>query len=89
MTQIFYSRTYLLGGTPPSVLASHCTLAILSRIEEDDASYEDVIGVFQNNLRSVAQKVQESIGTDKPNIARPAREAKELLKRLDDGLYRS
>lgn len=69
--------------------ASHCTLALLSRLDEDEATPDEVTSIFKNNLRSVAQKVQESIGTEKPNIARPAREAKELLKRLDDGLYGS
>lgn len=35
-------------------------------------------------LRSVAQKVQESVASDKPIIGRPAREARDLLKEMDD-----
>lgn len=35
-------------------------------------------------LRSVAQKVQESAASDKPIIARPAREARDILKEMDD-----
>jgi hypothetical protein len=35
-------------------------------------------------LRSIAQKVQESIATDKVAIARPAREAREILTKLGD-----
>lgn len=44
---------------------------------------------FRSVLPSVAQKIQESIGTEKPNIARPAREAKELLRKLDENLFGS
>jgi len=35
-------------------------------------------------LRSVAQKVKESAASDKPIISRPAREARDILKEMDD-----
>ncbi|THH11230.1 hypothetical protein EW146_g8121, partial [Bondarzewia mesenterica] len=81
-------ETYLAAGTTPSVLSSHCILAVLSSADEDEGAVVDVPSVFPD-LRSIAQKVQESIGTEKPSIARPVREAKDLLKRLDDSLYGS
>jgi hypothetical protein len=80
-------RTYLVAGTPPSALASHCIVAVLSPPEDEDIVYTEVPVVFKSHTRSLAQKIQESIGTEKPGIARPAREAKELLRRLDDSLF--
>jgi len=52
----------------------------------EGSTYDEALNLFQNLsvLRSVAHKVQESIAVDKPSIARPAREARELLKELDD-----
>lgn len=76
-----------MAGTPPSVLASHCTLALLTT--DDDAPLATVPGPFRSILSSIARKVQESIGTEKPNIARPAREAREHLRKLDDSLFGS
>jgi hypothetical protein len=77
------SRNHLTSGTPPSVLSSHAILAILSAGEDSD---DHKPNLFQNLslLRSVAQKVQESLASDKPAITRPAREARNLLKELDD-----
>jgi hypothetical protein len=69
-----------VSGTPQSVLSSHSVLAVLSDEEEH------IPNVFQrlSLMRSVAQKVRESATNEKPSIGRPSREAKELLKRLDD-----
>jgi hypothetical protein len=52
----------------------------------DEESHTQEPNLFQklSLLRSVAQKVQESAANDQPFIARPAREARELLKELDD-----
>ncbi|PSR76114.1 hypothetical protein PHLCEN_2v8664 [Hermanssonia centrifuga] len=76
-------ESYLLAGTPLSILASHCILAVLSPSEEDDDG--NTPNLFQNLsvLKSVSQKVQESIGSDRPSVSRPAREAKEILRNLD------
>ncbi|KAJ7334076.1 armadillo-type protein [Mycena albidolilacea] len=76
-------EAYLVGGTPPSVLASHTIVALLT---PDEESHTQEPNLFQklSLLRSVAQKVQESAANDQPFIARPAREARELLKELDD-----
>ena len=35
-------------------------------------------------MRKVAQKALESAANEKPFIARPAREARDLIKELDD-----
>ncbi|KAI8978208.1 ARM repeat-containing protein [Trametes punicea] len=76
--------SYLVSGTPQSVLSSHCILAVLA-LEEDDHETEG-LNVFQklNVLRAVAQKAQESAGSEKPSISRPAREARDLLKASGD-----
>ena len=76
-----------MAGTPTSVLASHSILALLTA--DNDAPLDTVPGPFRSILPSIARKIQESIGTEKPNIARPAREAKELLRNLDDSLFGS
>ncbi|KAH9976102.1 ARM repeat-containing protein [Lactifluus volemus] len=80
-------RTYLVAGTTPSVLSSHSILAFLTT--NDGTPPTTVPTPFRSILPSIARKIQESIGTEKPNIARPAREAKELLRRLDDSLFGS
>jgi hypothetical protein len=79
-------RTHLVAGTTPSVLSSHSILALLT---DDDLPASTVPAPFHSVLPSIARKVQESIGTEKPNIARPAREAKEILRKLDDSLFGS
>ena len=71
----------MTAGTPPSALASQCILAVLS---EDAPSEESNIFQRLGVLRAVAQKVQESVGNERPAVARPAREARELLRVLDD-----
>ncbi len=76
-----------MAGTPTSVLSSHSILALLTA--DDDYPSHTVPEPFRPILPSIARKIQESIGTEKPNIARPAREAKELLRNLDDSLFGS
>jgi len=84
-------ETYLVSGSPPSTISSHSILAVLSPDDdededEDESDDEDGENLFQKlgHLKSVAQKVQESIASDRPAIARPAREARDLLKELED-----
>ncbi|KAJ6581434.1 armadillo-type protein [Mycena capillaripes] len=76
-------EAYLIGGTPPSVVASHTIVALLTPDEESHTSEPNLFQKL-SLLRSVAQKVQESASSDKPFVARPAREARELLKALED-----
>ncbi|KAI0343486.1 ARM repeat-containing protein [Trametopsis cervina] len=71
----------LLGGTSPSSLSSHCILAALVQSEEEEDPSSNVF-VQLSVVPSVSQKVQESIAMERPDISRPAREAKELLKSL-------
>ncbi|KAG6810659.1 hypothetical protein H0H92_010871 [Tricholoma furcatifolium] len=73
--------SYLVAGTPQTMLGAHIILAVLTPDEDFDPP-----NLFQqlHLLRSVAQKVLESIGNEKPNIARPSREARDLLKDMED-----
>lgn len=66
-----------------SPLSSQIILAVLS---EPDSFSTNRSNIFQklSLLRSVALKVQESIASDRPIIARPARDARDILKGLDD-----
>ena len=77
-------RSHLVGGTPPSVLSSHVILAVLS--PDDDSESKEGPNLFQKLklMRKVAQKALESAGHDQPFVARPAREARELIRGLDD-----
>lgn len=72
-----------MAGTPQSVLSSQIILAVLDPEENgfvEDTNLFSQLGV----LRSVAQKVLESASNERPPVARPAREARELLKGVDD-----
>ncbi|KAK0212097.1 armadillo-type protein [Desarmillaria ectypa] len=79
-------ESYLVAGTPASVISSHTLLTILSPDDEDDSPTVGAENLFQKLglMRSVAQKVIESSGNEKPSIARPAREAREALRYIDD-----
>jgi hypothetical protein len=63
--------------------SSHAILAILSAGEESADLHKNL---FQSLslMRSVAQKVLTNVASDRPAIARLAREARDLLKTLDD-----
>ena len=63
-------------------MSSQTILAILS-VSEDGEMYENLLQDL-SLLRSVAQKVKESAASDKPIISRPAREARDILKEMDD-----
>lgn len=66
-----------------STLSSQAILAILADAEESESKDPNVFTQL-GQLREVAVKVKESAASDKPNIGRPAREARELLKSLED-----
>ncbi|KAI0827665.1 ARM repeat-containing protein [Trametes gibbosa] len=76
--------SYLVVGTPQSVLSSHCILAVVSH--DEDADEVEGSNVFQELglLRAVAQKALESAANERPNVARPAREARDLIKASGD-----
>lgn len=65
------------------MMASYTIVALLTPDEENDSSEPNLFQKL-SLLRSVAQKVQESAASDNSFITRPAREARELLKELDD-----
>ncbi|SJL18223.1 uncharacterized protein ARMOST_21801 [Armillaria ostoyae] len=75
----------LVVGTPASVISSHTLIAVISPDEEGDSPTGEE-NLFQKLglMRSVVQKVIESAGNEKPFIARPAREAREALRYIDD-----
>jgi hypothetical protein len=73
-------RGFLVGGTPLSIQCSHIIVTVL-----EEARDEHVGSMFEKMglLRGIALKVKESAASDKPSIARPAREARDILKGLD------
>ncbi|KAF9234000.1 armadillo-type protein [Melanogaster broomeanus] len=78
--------TYLVSGTPASALCSHTILAVL---QPEDVDYcispDDTLFARLGVLRSVALKVKESAANERPAIARPARDAREVLKEMATG----
>ncbi|KIY74096.1 ARM repeat-containing protein [Cylindrobasidium torrendii FP15055 ss-10] len=84
--------SFLAYGTPASLISSRTILACL----DPDVSLEPAklfYALGGDVFRSVAQKTLESATSDRPVIARPAREAREILKSLAqsspelDGLF--
>ena len=75
-------RAHLAAGTDQTVLSAHVILAVLT--VDEYTSIEQNLFQKLSLLRSVAQKVKESVGNDKPFIARPSREARDLLRELGD-----
>ncbi|KAF9232421.1 armadillo-type protein [Melanogaster broomeanus] len=75
--------TYLVSGTPASALCSHTILAVL---QPEDVNYcispDDTLFAKLGVLRSVVLKVKESAANEHPAIARPARDAREVLKEM-------
>ncbi|KAJ3828802.1 translational activator GCN1 [Lentinula raphanica] len=70
-------ETYLVSGTAISMICSRVILAVLESYSEDASKGNlfEKLGV----MASIAVKVHQSCASDRPNIARPAREARELL----------
>lgn len=73
-----------MGGTPQSVLSSYCLAVALA--SKDGEETNPAVDAFRKLgvLRKVAQKVKESAANERPAISRPAREARDALKALDD-----
>lgn len=71
------------------MLTSHVMRAVL-RPDEDFEIPDGSLNLFQKlgMLRSVAQKALESAASDKPIISRPARDARDALKEMDDASLR-
>ncbi|CAK5273992.1 unnamed protein product [Mycena citricolor] len=72
-------ESYLVGGTPATIMSSYTILALLSAEDAEENVFQ-TLGL----LKSVAQKVQESAASDRIFVARPAREARDLLKALEE-----
>lgn len=72
-------------GTPPSVISSQVILAVVSP-DEDEVGEGSNLFQKLKVLRRVTQKVLESAASDKPFVSRPAREARDIIKQLDDDM---
>ncbi|KAF8131842.1 armadillo-type protein [Boletus edulis] len=75
-------NAYLVSGTPPSALCSHTILAILQPDDTERTQPEETLFGKLDVLRSVALKIKESAANERPMIARPARDAREVLKAM-------
>ncbi|KAG8757117.1 translational activator of GCN4 [Ceratobasidium sp. 428] len=63
---------HILANTPISPLASQLLLAVVQNSPQTLVTFKCAA--------SAVRKVVQSIGSDQPNVARPAREAKDVLK---------
>ncbi|KAH7883448.1 armadillo-type protein [Phlebopus sp. FC_14] len=75
---------YLLSGTPASPLASHTFVAIFAPETEPLVNLDDTVFAKLGVLRQAALKVKESAANERPVISRPAREARDALRRMSD-----
>lgn len=81
-----FISAYLVSGTPPSVLSSHTILAVLQpEGPEEHVKPDETLFGKLGVLQSVALKVKESVANERPAIARPARDAREVLKEMAAG----
>lgn len=73
-------------GTPASVISSQVILAVVNPDDDDNNGKMNDTNLFQRLklLRGVTQKVLESAASDKPFVSRPAREARDIIKQLED-----
>ncbi|RXW23690.1 hypothetical protein EST38_g2167 [Candolleomyces aberdarensis] len=80
--------SYLAPGTNPSSISSYVVLRVMeSQMNEDSEFYSpNELNVFQKLglMKSVAQKILENAANEKPIVARPAREARDFIRELDD-----
>ncbi len=81
---------YLVFGTPASLISSHTILALL----DPDSAQESgklFLDLGSGTFRSVAQKIVESASNERVAIARPAREARDILRNMSsselDGIF--
>ena len=77
---------HLVPGTDVNTLSAHCILAVLTAFEEDDTDDKALPSAFAASLPAIAKKINENLGSDRVNITRPSREAKEILRRIDASL---
>jgi hypothetical protein len=77
-------RAHLVAGTAQTLLSAHVILAVLSPFDESEHEQLQEETLFQklSLSRSVAQKVLEGVGNEKPVFARVSRESKEILRGL-------
>ncbi|KAK1228592.1 translational activator of GCN4 [Marasmius sp. AFHP31] len=72
-------ESYLVGGTPPSVMSSHVLLGVIEAWSEAPKK-GDLVFEKLGLMPKVAKKIQESAASDRPDVGRPAREARDLLQ---------
>ncbi|KAF9059496.1 armadillo-type protein [Rhodocollybia butyracea] len=71
-------ETYLVSGTAASMISSRVVLAVLEAASQDASEGSNLFEKVEL-MASVVAKVNESCTNERSNIARPAREARELL----------
>lgn len=76
----------LVPGSDVNTLSTHCILAVLTAYEDDDANDKALPPVFAASLPILAKKINENLGSDRVNITRPSRDAREILRRIDPTL---
>lgn len=73
-TEALSRRTFLTAPTPPTAVVSNVILVILE--DAPDAFYDLEV------VEDIVAKVKASIGSDTSAIARPAREARDLMRSI-------
>ena len=80
-------RAHLLQGGNQTSISSIVPLRVLeAQTDPDSEFYSPEDNVFQKlgHLRSVAQKILENAANEKPIVSRPAREARDIIRNMDD-----
>ncbi|KAF5363220.1 hypothetical protein D9758_008404 [Tetrapyrgos nigripes] len=72
-------ENYLVGGTPASLMSSNVIFVVLEAASEHPERGPDIFEKL-GLTEEVTQKVKEGCANEKPNIARPARGARDLLE---------
>ena len=83
---VILCSAHLVPGTDVNTLSTHCILAVLREYEEDDTDNKELPPIFAASLPILAKKINENLGSDRVNITRPSREAKEIIRRIDASL---
>jgi len=81
-------EAHLVFGTPPTSLSSFVLLAVVDAQANEDSDFytNHEPNLFQqlDVMKVAAQKILESAANEKPVIARPAREARDWVRQLED-----
>ncbi|KAF7294474.1 TOG domain-containing protein [Mycena kentingensis (nom. inval.)] len=73
-------QAHLVGGTPLSIIAAQTIVAVVTPDDTEEPNLFQKLSVMPD----VIQKVKEGLASDRPFITRPSREARDLIKSLDE-----